>query len=191
MERMAANQFKAAATEPFSWLWKAEMLKRGADHLFDIYHDANTRRIHRFLSDIDPERSGSRTLHGQELEDVGDSTLAPVYFLLIGYSFENLLKGKLFQLNPHLFKPAEKMDGFNTHDLPNLATRVGFEVTPGERAWLKELTNYILWQGKYPIPLQYKDDCNRGRGIPFKGRETQDELDTVWARLAQFLLEQP
>jgi hypothetical protein len=188
LEQLNARQFKLAATEPFSWLFRSENLKRAADHLFEIYHTASTRSIEQFVVEVKAGLSeGGRVLEGQELEDFRDSELVTIYLMLMGYAIENLLKGKLLQQNPHFFKPKDKMDGFNGHDLVLLANRIGFKLTKEDRASLKELTNYILWQGKYPIPLQYKKDRDRSRGIPFKGRDLQHKLDDLWHRLAKFL----
>lgn len=192
LDQLNARQFKLAATEPFSWLFRSENLKRAADHLFEIYHTASTRSMEQFVAEVKAGmREGGRVLEGQELEDLLNSELVTIYLMLMGYSIENLLKGKLLQQNPQFFKPTNKMDDFNKHDLIDLANRVGFKLTKSERAILKELTNYILWQGKYPIPLQYKNDRDRKRGIPFKGRELQQKLDRLWHDLAKFLSEVP
>ncbi|MDN5666264.1 MAG: hypothetical protein L0G41_08545 [Psychrobacter sp.] len=65
------------------------------------------------------------------------------YKMLIGLSFELL------------FKSISIQRGLNfsaTHQLVDLANSANLKLTKGEEDILRVLTEYILWDGKYPVP---------------------------------------
>lgn len=66
-----------------------------------------------------------------------------VYKMLVGLSFELLFKSIAIQKN--LTFPT-------THQLVNLANSAQLKLTNDEKEILKILTEYILWDGKYPVP---------------------------------------
>lgn len=118
-----------------------------------------------------------------DIEEWQDQELVTVYFLLMGYSIENLLKGILLNQKPELFQPSKRMKGFGHHKLTRLCDEVGVELQSDEKKWLMKLTEYIEWQGKYPIPLKRDNDKDRTRGIPFKGREFQEQIEAIWTKI--------
>lgn len=168
------------------------MLRRAANYIFEIHFAAGMRSIERMQSELEERRrdaeaqlSGSikvSEMTDAESEEWQDQGLVSVYFLLMGYSIENLLKGILLSQKPELFHP-KKMKGFNHHDLKMLCDEVGLELQVDEKEWLTKLTAYIEWQGKYPIPLRRDKDKDRTRGIPFKGREFQEQIEAIWTKI--------
>jgi len=70
--------------------------------------------------------------------DCGDT-----YRMLMGMSFELLFKS---------FLVAKEMDIKATHNLIELAGLAGFELDEKESHIFKNLTGYIYWEGKYPVP---------------------------------------
>ena len=192
LERHADWQFKLAAMEPSSWRTRAIMLRRAANYIFEIHFAAGMRSIERMQSELEERRrdteaqlSGSikiAEMTDAESEEWQDQGLVSVYFLLMGYSIENLLKGILLSQKPELFD-TQKMRGFNHHDLIRLCNEVGVELQTDEQEWLKKLTEYIEWQGKYPIPLRRDKDKDRTRGTPFKGREFQEQIEAIWTKM--------
>lgn len=56
---------------------------------------------------------------------------------------------------------------------------------------MEKLTTYVEWQGKYPIPLvsgamwpkKQSDGTWETRGEPFRGRQTQQEVDNLFIKI--------
>jgi len=193
-EQMKARQYELSAKLPISWKSKSLDLKHAADILFDHHHDATQRIIDRAIKEKKHRKKldGSRTLEGSELKDHQDSQLIGVYFLLIGYAIENLLKGNLLVQHPEYFKPDKKMTDIKTHKLTELCIWCNISLMEEEIVLLNKLTRYVEWQGKYPIPLELdemfpikKDDGTwETRGISFKGiKKLQQEIDDLYAKL--------
>lgn len=65
------------------------------------------------------------------------------YKLLIGLSFELLLKSIAIQKN---------MELSHTHKLDELAKSINIPLSNDDLGILKVLTEYVIWAGKYPIP---------------------------------------
>ena len=92
-EQIKSRQFEWGARLPISWKSVSLNLKRAADHLYGFYYDAIIRQLET-LGKGEPTE-GTRIPEGQELQDIQDSQLLSVYFLLMGYAIEDLLKGVL------------------------------------------------------------------------------------------------
>ncbi len=77
-----------------------------------------------------------------------------VYLMLVGYSFEGLGKALLIQKQ----SPIAKNGTFIhiSHNLIDIFSKAGFEVTNEEEFLLERLEQYIVWAGRYPIPKEYK-----------------------------------
>lgn len=73
--------------------------------------------------------------------------------MLIGFSFENALKGLLVEQfdNNNGNKLHEELK--KTHNLLTLANKVGIELTDNEKLILSYFTESIIWSGRYPIPV--------------------------------------
>jgi len=84
-----------------------------------------------------------------------------IYFMLWGYAFETLLKGGYIRIKGTLEKEATDKG----HDLIGLAKLLELEVRPGDVKILELLTKYIVWAGRYPIPLDHTNYSEEGLPI--------------------------
>jgi hypothetical protein len=95
-----------------------------------------------------------------------------VYFMLAAFSVENLLKGALVFANVPTngimyFRTYSPLYGeisqgdlpgiLKTHDLNELAERLGLQLSPEEEDLLFRLTRAAEWHGRYPVPVRYED----------------------------------
>jgi len=74
----------------------------------------------------------------------------------MGLSFENLLKGILIAQGTPATKAGRLKKEFLTHDLCKLIVKVEkppLVFSAGERDLLSEIGRFVVWQGRYPIPL--------------------------------------
>ena len=155
--------FEAAEESPGSWLLRGMSLRAAAARL-----DWRTT----------PVRDDENTM----------SFLAE-YQMLLGMSFENLLKG-IITLNriEKSEKPFLHKECTNRHQLKVLAMRSELDelsLTDEDLSVLERLSMYIEWAGRYPIPKKvggYEPICHGNR-------EYEAEL-LLWERLAQPLLKQ-
>lgn len=72
------------------------------------------------------------------------------YKMLMGMSFEALLKGLLIE------SQQVSISDLATHDLVELAKSLGLSLSKDENKVLTVLTDYVLWAGKYPMPKNAK-----------------------------------
>ncbi|MGD1396503.1 hypothetical protein ACP6IB_26875 [Vibrio harveyi] len=89
-----------------------------------------------------------------ETLDSGDT-----YRMIMGMSFELLFKS---------FLVANSIEIEHTHNLNDLAERAGFTLDDKESCILHNLTGYIYWEGKYPVPKPIatrKLNVSGGEGI--------------------------
>jgi hypothetical protein len=117
---------------PYRWTMSAERLKRSAEILF-----AHTEA---HFEDGEPVN----------IEDccLGVHTSAQ---LLLGYAVELAIKGYLLQKGLKTFGEITKGDLAN-HNLESQFRMTKLQCSP-ERLWLlRQLTQYILWAGRYPLP---------------------------------------
>lgn len=80
-----------------------------------------------------------------------------VYFLLIGYCLEDMIKGILVYENPTLVSGGKLARSIKHHDLGDLARRIKIELSEEEKQLLDFLTPNIEWYSKYPIPANALD----------------------------------
>jgi hypothetical protein len=160
IDRWRRERFLAGAQWALMWEMSADRHKRSADVLFSVSLAAFKRDFARTVAEeVRPDKQPtSRTLCGEELADHLDVGMIRDYFLLIGYAIENLLKGYLLTLKPELVREENKLDRLvKTHDLVKLRSDCGVTTSPEEHELLQHLTRYIVWECKYPVPLQRSD----------------------------------
>jgi len=178
IENARKRQFDLSARETTTWVSQAAGLKRAADKLFDIYYDASLRQINP-LNYAKEGQNSTRMLRGDELEDFLDSQLISEYFLLMGFAVENLLKGILLTRYPDILKSNGSLPNtIKTHDLVGLSHKCDLKIEEKEKSLLDKLKIYILWQGKYPVPLSVTNWKQKGE--PFRKRITQQELNHLY-----------
>lgn len=186
-----AEQFQCHILWPSGWRSKAHLMMRAALKLLQKCADANERTVKRDDEDFKRRMSGeqvpgSRTLEGQELEDHYDFLSGPIGLLLAGYAIENQLKGIIFSQSPELLSENLELDRrFTHHELDKLYRDAGFassleEMDDETRKILNWLTQIVVWQGRYMVPLNFEDFIDKK---PAPGREGTDKLIALYIKL--------
>ena len=107
------------------------------------------------------------------------------YRMLLGLSFENLLKGIISLVRIEAGQQPPLPRECLHHSLAKLATRpeVGkVSLSPQEVSLLDGMTPFVEWSGKYPLPKKYESYIVSGHS----NHEHDAEL-VLWKRLADFL----
>jgi hypothetical protein len=170
--------FDRAAESPAQWLFSASMLRRAASRV-DWLDSRN------FSDELDPKPTRP-TPWGNDPDLV---SLLPVNRMLMGLSFENLLKGLLVAGGVPPLKGRSLSKDLGNHDLGNLLVRVNkppLFFTPDERKLISDLSDFVVWQGRYPIP---KSEHNFGGGIyVISDLDTHKQEHDLWYRLRDRLV---
>lgn len=173
MQSDKSNSFESKALQPGVWELRANNLKRAADNAYEICYDAI---IH----------SGQCAKEGREpdLQDFQDVFVIKVYYLLIGYALENLLKGILIMRQPERYVQQGSLKGLKTHKLVKLFEDCRLPVDPETKELLEKLTLHIKWQGRYPVSLRAED-----MELDFynfeTGRKIQKDLNQLYELVSQ------
>jgi hypothetical protein len=85
-----------------------------------------------------------------------------VYFMLVGYAFENLLKGVHVRRltrgqKGNLISQAELPGLLKKHDVLWLAKQLKLDLNSLEVDLLKRLKEVIVWRGRYPVPTSHSE----------------------------------
>lgn len=143
-----ARQFKIKALHPGTWRLQAINLLRASDKIYGAYSTANQRETEREITNeetSDPQ--------GQELEDLLDLQLYPIYLLLVGYAVEVFIKGIIFSKNPSLLISGEVLSkNHTTHSLLDLYQKSGLSIDDDIEDILNGLEEFVKWKGRYAIP---------------------------------------
>lgn len=161
------NDFYHALENPAAWLAAADSLKWAADHL--CWLDPKYRPI-----DEHPLR--------MEL-----TFSIPMYRLLLGLSFENILKGLLIALGVEVIEGEKLKNTFATHSIPKLLGQLPPEtlsLCEDEHHILEELQRNVEWQGRYPVPKKWND-----YKMPGHGSDEYCIEQTLWTKFFNKLLE--
>lgn len=76
----------------------------------------------------------------------------PVFKMLIGLSFENLLKGIIVANRGSAGAPGTVDKDITTHKMGDLLSSSGVPLSPEEVKLLTDLEPYVVWAGRYPFP---------------------------------------
>lgn len=187
-------QFKQGALH--GWAYRSFILKHGADRLYDHYHNAKVRKINRSFKEFEKDHvsvDGARKLAGEELQDEWDFQLISIYYLLIGFAVENLLKGILLIRDPEKYFDSESKKLKNLdHDLIELCvTKCEITINQAEEKLLKELYTQVIWKGRYPTPFkEAKMEVYQPSDTPVQAiiekvesRKTQEEVDALYTKI--------
>jgi hypothetical protein len=101
------------------------------------------------------------------------NNLHRVYFMLVAFALENLLKAALINSGAVSVAGATRLPGeLNTHDLPRLARRTNLALGESDRHLLEELKRDCEWFGRYPVPAE----APSARSYISYGKEDSDRL---------------
>jgi hypothetical protein len=84
----------------------------------------------------------------------------PVFNLLMGLSFENLLKGIVAAQRGSAGSSGAPDKDLTTHDTKKLVALIDQTAIPismDDEALLLKLENYVVWAGRYPFPKREED----------------------------------
>jgi hypothetical protein len=141
------KQQRLLAENPRSWKLEAESLKRAADILWETWE---------------------QDWRYEETLKVGDECQPPVAsiaMMLFGLCIENLVKSILVSKNRMLDEKGRLKE--KTHDLLKLFKKAEVNLDNDENYLVERLEQFIIWAGRYPIPLEAEN--KRPRTLPSGG----------------------
>ena len=158
------DHYKSYWQSGMYWMIKAQTLKVAADKIFVVWQDACQRYLN------PKEKNGHLVTDIYYLTIQDEIQLFPVYMLLMGYAFENLVKGiiicEMQRIDPDRFDKAN----LGELELPwkngvgkCKITRHEFKFLFKTKYWninlldeeiglLDETEKCVIWGGKYPVP---------------------------------------
>jgi hypothetical protein len=108
-----------------------------------------------------------------------------IYLMLLGFGVENLLKGWHVASGQKMASGGKlKKTKGRPHDLAKLAESVGFPISEDEHIWLRRLSYFSRFMGRYPGPTQM-DEVWEGEcliGVPW-GDSSEIAIHQVVERL--------
>lgn len=147
IRKMIEDDFKKGALciGPSSWERYAKLLKRAADITYDAYkvpYDKLCSLPNPYYGIDEELELGDEDIH-----------LIEIYYLLMGFSIENLVKAIIMMKHP------ENLDGevltkIDKHETFDLLNENGITEFKEYDAILVELAEYVKWKGRYPVPLR-------------------------------------
>jgi len=132
LAHQANVSFETRGRDPLAWQGYALTLREGARVLWDHVNAASDAKQTR-------ERFG----------------LMLVAMMLAGLAIEVLAKALLVRENPRLIVYG-KWKG-STHNLVSLVARTNLPIKPEEREVLSQLSGFVKFAGRYPIPTRSED----------------------------------
>jgi hypothetical protein len=130
IQKDMAKQMSDVMWDPNLWICYADIMKYAADVLFSRW-DAN--KTGRKSEDIDLDRPAT---------------------LLYGYAMEIAIKALVLKRGCLAVSGCEKDSALRTHELVRLLRLAEFNCYPEEEMLLQELTQHIIWAGKYPAAFE-------------------------------------
>lgn len=159
LDPMWQRQFDTAARMPLAWLLTARQLWKAAEAAYEIAHSAHEESVRSMLQEMENKQQLiSRTLSNEESERVRDISLFYVYSMLIAFTIENLAKGILIAQHAELVMPSGAIAApIKSHDLSKLCTNALGNISDEEKDVLDVLSDFAVWRGRYPIPLNWHE----------------------------------
>jgi hypothetical protein len=130
-----------------TWLSKSDQLLEAAKILA-----AKIKNDFESLKNLDPSEKAEKLPFG----------LLEIHFFLVGFALENSLKAKWVKKNRRGLKNeiiavSELPNELKTHNLLQLAEKVGLRLEDGQKELLNRLSEYTQWAARYPVPLKASD----------------------------------
>jgi hypothetical protein len=138
---MPADKAYSLFGDPTFWLDRAALLERAAEIAL-AQSKRSSKRLFKEDGKLEKRLKSNRRL-------VTDSHLVAVYTWLMAVSFELSMKAVLISMNEDFITS----DEISTHNLRDLAKRLGILQGKLDQLHLKQLTEYNYWGGRYPVPL--------------------------------------
>lgn len=179
--------FVQKARSPQAWIIQSKYLHHAADYLLKLHQKAEDKQIKLLLKELKENegqlRTGSRPATKLKVELIHDTSVIAVYRMLMGYSIENLSKAILIKKKPDLIKKDGAFGDKNTikrHLSIEMIRECGIKLKAQEKDTVQMLSWYVLWAGRYPIPLKVKDTkpYKRSDGLWFQPGDLQMQDET-------------
>jgi len=149
-----------------AWEKTAFGLKHAADIIWDKWFSIITA----------PMRPYRVNKENNEVIGVELSNFLPLYMMLYGLAFENLLKGLLVFKNPEKYKDNIKWENMKGgHDLIKLFNNIDFKLSDEEIHIMKSLTDAVMWAGRYPVPKNHDNKISIGYSIGLNMQNLTDQ----------------
>jgi len=165
--------FKGVCKDAQTWLAQANQLKMSAD-----------------VIEIELKGTIARFRFDRELNDQLLAFLKS-FMLLVGMAFENLIKGILVGRDPTNISREEikkQLLGRGGHGISEGAKTVT-NISNAEYDLLRRLEEYLIWAGRYPMPLKSKAfyDSQTPENLRSFGWTDFKLIDSLYDRLAEIL----
>ena len=115
------------------------------------------------------------------------SRFMAIYQMLLGLSFENLIKGLLIAQGKQITEGNKLKPSFAKHNMSGLLSQLDtntIQINKEERKLLLGLEKYVVWRGRYPIPKQPDNYM-----IVMHGSGQHSLEQKLWNRLLDNLLD--
>lgn len=171
--------YNTVSRDSMSWLDNSEKLKFSADIIQTKFREL----VKPFFN-----RQGD---YSNEKEVIA---LWNSYFLIIGFAFENLIKGLSIEYNR---LASSYQDIFNLywerhkkgHGISNIAKDNMFDLTNDEFDLLEKLETYSIWAGRYPIPTNENKFIKEKYNL-FYSTNDNDKIDSLFDKIRNRLIEE-
>lgn len=179
----------SGARNPGSWIAAAERLKRASDILRETW----LGDLSEMLSDLN--ETLRRVGAGESFP--AHTPVLPPAVLLAGLAIEDALKGILIARDPDRFvqprasSPDRLVDwGSRGHDLTWLMAEADVAASPEEAAVLRNLNDFIMWAGRYPVALR-ASEMTPTEGAPRASFDSSrfEVIDAIFGRTMSVLRE--
>ncbi len=143
VEDFLRTRFEGRGREPLLWGANADLLKRSADIVYESWEVSF--EAFRNMGD------------GSRLDELAwilrDIQLIAVYLMLSGMAVESLLKGIRVGRHPEMVQVGKKVGGkLGGHNLLQQFNNLEIYISEDEVLLINQLTEYIMWAGRYPVP---------------------------------------
>lgn len=114
-------------------------------------------------------KSGKVELNSPEENALNDYGLIDQATMLVALGIENMIKGIWINKNNCTSLDINKLpEEIRTHNLTSLCNKINLQLSIEEEILLRHLETYILWKGRYPIPLKLEEFCSHFEKKPIR-----------------------
>jgi hypothetical protein len=168
----AEEYYKSVERDSWHWLDSSEKLKFSSEVIY--------KELHSLLEIL---RSESTFKDEEKIMALWGS-----YYLLVGLSFENLVKGLSIENNRSAkdFNEVFKKWGRNGHQISKIAGENIPLLTKDEISIIDKLETYIIWAGRFHLPKAV-DIYTKERGNLYYYSEDYDRINILYERTKEIL----
>jgi hypothetical protein len=168
----AEEYYMSVERDSWHWLDSSEKLKFSSEVIY--------KELHSLFEILRTERTFK--------DEEKIMALWSSYYLLVGHSFENLIKGLSIENNRSAknFKEIFKKWGNNGHQISKIAEDNIPLLTKDEISIIEKLETYIIWAGRFHLPKDF-DIYTKERGNLYYYSEDYDTINILYERTKEIL----